>query len=447
MRYIVESTDYERMKDVNYSARTFRLDRVRQLLGALGDPQQHWPAVHIAGTKGKGSTAAMVESIARAHGMRCGLFTSPHLVDMRERIQIDRQWIEPETMRQLTERLAEAVERDLPHNRPTYFEMITAIAFMAFAEAGVDLAVLEVGLGGRLDSTNVVSPLVAVITGISMDHMAQLGPDLASIAGEKAGIIKAHVPLVVAPQAAEAGAVIAGRAAELGAPLVQVGRDVTSQWQVHWMEGRPAGLVRVRTPGGGYENVELALGGRSQAINAACAIVSCEIAFERLGRQVDEAALRRGLREVVWEGRMQAFAGRVAVVLDGAHNVASVRQLLESVEMYYPGRPRSVLFGSAADKDISGMLAVLAERGERVYFTRTDNPRAADPQELCAAYGRAGDAGVPGVPGGQCLGASADIAAALKDAREGLPDGGVLVVCGSLYLVGELLGRREWYGI
>lgn len=436
MRYIVESTDYERMRHVNYSARTFRLDRVRQLLEAVDNPHLKWPAVHIAGTKGKGSTAAMVEAIARAHGLRCGLFTSPHLVDMRERIQIDRTWIDTETMRRLTERMAQAIERHLPHNRPTYFEMITALAFMAFAEARVNLTVLEVGLGGRLDSTNVVTPLASVITGISLDHVAQLGDTLADIAREKAGIIKQGGPLVVAPQSDEAAAVIEARAAELDAPLTRVGRDVKYQWRVHWIDDRPAGLVTVETQRATYENLELALGGRSQAINAACAIAACEIALPRIGLTMDEAALRRGLRDVVWEGRMQALPGRVTTILDGAHNAASVRQLLESVRLYYPERPRRVLFGSAADKDIPGMLGVLAETEAEAYFTRTDNPRAADPAELCDSFAQTG---------GKCLGSSTDIAAALDEVRRTLPEGGVIVVCGSLYLVGELLGRREHY--
>ncbi len=442
VRYIVESTDYERMKDVSYSARTFRLDRVRRLLEVLDNPHHHWQAVHIAGTKGKGSTAALVEAIARAHGLKCGLFTSPHLVDMRERIQIDRQWIDREVMRQLTQRLARAVEAHLPNNRPTFFEMLTAIGFMAFREAGCNLAVLEVGLGGRLDSTNVVLPQVAVITGISLDHTAQLGPDLASIAAEKAGIIKPGGPLVVAPQQPEAAQVIEARAAELGAPLVKVGREVTFHWQAELVEGRPAGRVTVETPRARYEAMELALPGRSQAINASCAVAACEILLEGMGRPLDEAALRQALRSVVWEGRMQTFPGQPTVILDGAHNAASLRQLLDSVDTYYPQAPRVTLFGSAADKDIAGMMAVLAERGERVHFTRTDNPRAADPQELRQSYAEATRLASSG---GECIGASSDILAALNACRESLPPQGVLVICGSLYLVGEILGCRDYY--
>ena len=223
INYLTQSTDYERMRRVRYNADTFSLQRVAGLLAAVGNPHERFRSVHIAGTKGKGSTAAMVEAILRQHGLRTGLFVSPHLVDLRERIQIDRELIDRDVMRRMAGRVAEAIDKTLHDDPPTFFEVMTAVGFLAFAEAVVDVAVIEVGLGGRLDSTNVVRPEVAIITGLSLDHVQQLGPDLASIAREKAGIAKAGVPLVVAPQEAEAEAVIAEVAGEVGAPLVRVG--------------------------------------------------------------------------------------------------------------------------------------------------------------------------------------------------------------------------------
>jgi dihydrofolate synthase/folylpolyglutamate synthase len=460
INYLTQSTDYERMRRVRYNADTFSLERVAALLAAVGNPQERFRSVHIAGTKGKGSTAAMVEAILRQHGLRTGLFVSPHLVDLRERIQIDRKLIDRDVMRRMVGRVAEAIDETLSDDPPTFFEVMTAVGFLAFAEAAVDVAVIEVGLGGRLDSTNVVRPEVAIITGLSLDHVQQLGPDLASIAREKAGIAKPGVPLVVAPQEAEAEAVIAAVAAKVGAPVIFVGSEGVStgataglvppcgtrvdirtagksrrgtsaeiifSWFKDFLADKPAGRVTVRTGHAAYENLLLSLAGRFQGANAACAVTAAEIV---LAERIDVEKMRAALAAVDWPGRMEVFPGPVTVILDGAHNARSIAELCAAVTEYYPGRRAVYLFAAAADKDLAGMCRELAKAGAAVIFTKTDNPRAAEPEELAAALREAG---------GTVVGTNSEIAAAFALAKREAGAGGVVVATGSLYLVGALL--------
>jgi dihydrofolate synthase/folylpolyglutamate synthase len=437
LRYLTESTDYERMRRVRYNSDTFDLSRIQALVEALGHPERPFRAIHVAGTKGKGSTAAMAEAILRGHGLTTGLFTSPHLVDLRERIQIDGRPIDRDLMRRMVGRTAEAVERGLDAGPPTFFEMMTAVAFLAYAETGVDVAVVETGLGGRLDSTNILTPDVAVITSISIDHTFQLGSDLASIAFEKAGIIKAGVPVVISPQPGEADEVLLRTASERGAPTLRVGLDVASDWQKTFLGEQPAGHIAVRTPRRAYPAFDLPLGGRVQADNAACAIAAAEIV---LGDAVDAGKVGRALAGLHWPGRMQAVRLRgdmacpenVTVLVDGAHNADSLRQLLAAVAEYYGERAVVCVFAAASDKDIEGMMAVLAKAGRPVVFTRTANPRAAEPEDLAARLRAVG--GRP-VRAAGCWGD------AFGQARAALgPSGGVVVFCGSLYLVGDVLG-------
>jgi len=431
INYLTQSTDYERMRRVRYNADTFSLERVAGLLAAVENPHERFRSVHVAGTKGKGSTAAMVEAILRQHGLKTGLFVSPHLVDLRERIQIDRQMVEREVMRRMVARVAEAIDKTFRDDPPTFFEVMTAVGFLAFAEAKVDVAVIEVGLGGRLDATNVVRPEVAVITGLSLDHVQQLGPDLASIAREKAGIAKAGVPLVVAPQEAEVEAVIAEVAAQVGAKLVRVGSEVQYSWTKDFIAGKPAGRVTVRTARGAYENVLLSLAGRFQGANAACAVAAAEIV---LAERLDAEKMRAALAAVDWPGRMEVIPGPVTVILDGAHNARSIAELCAAVAEYYPGRRTVYLFAAAADKDVVGMCRELATAGAAVIFTKTENPRAAEPEELAAGLREAG---------GTVVGMNPEIAAAFALAKAKAGEGGVVVATGSLYLVGALLEKEK----
>jgi dihydrofolate synthase/folylpolyglutamate synthase len=443
--YLFSATDYEKMRRVRYNADTFSLDRVRRLLEMLGSPERRFRSVHVAGTKGKGSTSAMVHAIAQECGLKAGLYTSPHLVDIRERIRVGRDEIAPGDLSRLIEAARPHVERLRRDGDPaTFFEIFTAVALRHFAEAGVDLAVVEVGLGGRLDATNVLGPDVSVMTAISIDHVEQLGATLASIAAEKAGIVKPGVPVVSQSQPPEALKVIEGACRGAGAPLVLVGREVTYTWGPAERGGRRGIALEVRTPAATYDDLFVPLMGEHQAMNASAAIAAAQGASSLAGRLTPER-VRKALSEVAWPGRMEyvparprrgAVADRVApdMLLDGAHNRASMQRLAEALRRHFPDRALVVVFASAADKDIDGMLAVLADRmgGGPVVFTRTDNPRAADPADLASRFAAKGGAG------GRT---AADVPAALDLAAELSAPGGLIVACGSLYLVGEIKSR------
>jgi len=432
LRYLFSATDYEKMRRVRYNADTFSLDRMHRLLEALGSPHRRLRAVHVAGTKGKGSTAAMVHRLAAACGLRAGLYTSPHLVDIRERIQVGDAMIEPDDLAALIRRARPHVDRMRARgDAPTFFEIFTALAFDHFARQAVDLAVAEVGLGGRLDATNVLRPEVAVITAISLDHTAQLGHTLAAIAAEKAGIVKPGVPVVSQPQPAEAARVIARACREAEAPLVRVGRDVTYQWAPAERHGRPGVRFSVRTPAAAYDDLFMPLMGEHQAVNAATALAAAE-RVPALAKRLTPDLAREALARLRWPGRMEYVPAAPPMLLDGAHNRASMERLLEALAAHFPNRRVAVVFGAAADKDVDGMLGVLARHPEAtsVVFTRTNHPRAAEPDDLAARYAALGGGDAAPV---------ADAAEAVRQARAAAGDDGLVVVCGSLYLVGEVM--------
>jgi dihydrofolate synthase/folylpolyglutamate synthase len=432
--YLFSATDYEKMRRVRYNADTFSLDRMRRLLERLGSPERRLRSVHVAGTKGKGSTAAMAHAIAAACGLKTGLYTSPHLIDIRERIHVGRDPIAPEDL----ERLIRAARPHVEHLREegdpaTFFEIFTALAFAHFAASGVDLAVVEVGLGGRLDATNVLTPDVSVLTAISIDHVEQLGGTLSAIAAEKAGIVKPGVPVVSQPQPPEALEVVERACRAAGSPMMLVGRDVTYTWSPAPDGGRRGIRLSVRTPLAAYEDLFVPLMGEHQAINAAAAIAAAECVGPMRGRLTPQT-VRRALAGVQWPGRMEYLAGPPEMVLDGAHNRASMERLAEGLARHFPGRRIVTVFASAADKDVDGMLAVLAERmpGTPVVLTRTDNPRAADPADLASRFAALG---------GQAAEMTADVPAALRRAAELASPDALIVACGSLYLVGEIKSR------
>jgi dihydrofolate synthase/folylpolyglutamate synthase len=438
--YLFAATDYEKMQRVRYNADTFSLDRMRRLLEAMGSPERRLRSVHVAGTKGKGSTAAMVHALAMAGGLQSGLYTSPHLVDIRERIRIGPDDIAPETLRRLIEAVQPHIERlRAEGEEPTFFEIFTAMAFRHFADAGVDLVVAEVGLGGRLDATNVLAPEVSVLTAISFDHTLQLGGTLAAIAGEKAGIIKPGVPVVSQPQPPEALGVIEAACEAARSPLILVGRDVTYQWKPAAEDGVCGGRLTVHTPRAACADLFVPLMGEHQAVNACAAVAAAEQAPALAGR-LTEAVVRRAMRSVRWPGRMELLSGRPDTLLDGAHNRASMECLAEGLARYFPGRRIAVIFGCAADKDIDGMLEVMGARLSNVpvVFTRSDNPRSADAADLRDQFGRRG---------GRRGEIAANVAEAIRAAaRQAGPDG-LVVVCGSLYLVGEAKKQQRMMNV
>lgn len=421
--YLYSFIDYGVTRAVKYSASTFNLDRMARLLELLGQPHQRYPALHIAGTKGKGSVSAMCASILRASGLRTGLYTSPHLHDFRERIQINGDLIPPEAVADIVTRL-QTLEPRVPGI--TTFELTTALAFEYFARAGVEAAVIEVGLGGRLDATNTITPRVSVITSLSYDHTELLGATLDKIAFEKGGIIKPGVPVITAPQAPEALAVLECLAAERQAPLTVLGRHAHTRPVRHDLRGQTFELwgddlppVTLTTP----------LLGAHQVENAALAC----LAVRASGLNVPGTALTAGLAATVWPGRFEVLPGAPTVILDGAHNRDSARRLAETVRAYFPNTPVALVFGASTDKDIAGMSAELQPVTHQVVVTQAVHPRAAVPATLAAHFAPLPVEIVPTVP------------QALQRALELAVSNAVVLVCGSLFIVAE--ARAAWHSL
>jgi len=383
--FLLTRINYERTVAVPYHTGAFKLDRMRRLLALLGDPHLGLTAVHIAGTKGKGSTAAMLAAVLQASGLRTGLYTSPHLQDIEERIAIDGRPCSREDFASLTAALEEAVDK-LPLfgaarelGGPTFFEVTTAMAFLHYARQKVDCAVLEVGLGGRLDSTNVCQPSVTIITSISFDHMRQLGSTLAAIAGEKAGIIKPGVPVISGVVTDEPREVIRQVAREQGAPLLERGIDFDFVASPVGADGQ---RLDYRAPGYELSRVELGMLGQPQASNAAVAISAARQLVEQ-GWTIDEGALRSGLATAKVPARIELVGERPAVILDVAHNVASIEALVGVLAERFRPRRRVLIFASSKDKDTAGMLRLLVPRFDEVVLTRyVENPRAVEIEQL-----------------------------------------------------------------
>ncbi len=398
---------YEALLTRLYAARrsgiVLGLERVREVLAKLGSPEQRLGAIaHIAGTNGKGSTATMVEAIARAAGRRTALYTSPHLASLRERFAIDGLPASEAAVVAAGEAVAAAGGDAL-----TFFEQVTAMAFVLFAEAGVEVAVIEVGLGGRLDATNVLDAPVAAVTGVAMDHQAMLGDTLAAIAAEKAGIFKPGQQVIV------------GRS----------GEDAAVPWLVDAARAAGAANVRVIEPREIAAAPPTALAGPHQRANAACALAIAD-ALQSLGAFDAPRAVRAAaLASVRHPGRFETIAGSPRLILDGAHNPHGAAALAAAVAAL-PGRPRILVLAVSSDKDVGAMIAPLAAPGlfERAIATRYDQPRALDPAALAAALDAAGLAAEPIVS----LPLAVDRARALAGPE------GVVVVAGSLFAVGEV---------
>jgi dihydrofolate synthase/folylpolyglutamate synthase len=393
------------------------LDRIGALLAALGHPERSGRFIHVAGTNGKGSVCAMAESALRAAGWRTGLYISPHLVEPTERIQIGgRPVSEAEFTRAFDEvhRAAEAMlRRDELELHPTYFETVTAMAFLLFREHGAGVTVLETGLGGRLDATNVVSPSLTAITPIDFDHERFLGSSLEAIAGEKAGILKPGVPSIVSHQRPEALAVLERRAAEVGAPLIR-----TADWQIEELELSPRGHRALLTGPRGPLRIECPLAGEHQVENARTAVAI----LETFGVPAD--AIEEGIRRTRWPGRLEVVCERPEIILDGAHNPAGIRALAAYIRRFYAGRRIWIVYGTMRDKSLDEIAGVLTPLAERLILTHTNSHRALRPELLRAFFDH------PGVE------LAHSVEAALARAHEA-PEGTAVFVTGSLLLVGE----------
>ena len=402
------------------------LANIERLFAALGRPQDSFQSVQIAGTNGKGSTAAMLEAICRAAGIKIGLYTSPHLVSITERIRIDGRDIAPESFAHHAERVREVAESMQRESgaRPTFFEQMTAIALDAFRKAGVQLAILETGLGGRLDATTAARAATVAITPIALDHQEYLGNTLGEIAAEKAAIIRPGVTAIVAQQPSAAQQVIARRAIECGVKLRWAGNGVRV------LGSEDAGRLRATftTAQDVYEGVLLGLRGRHQATNAAVAIETAEALRER-GFDISRAAIILGLEKAEHAGRLELIRGTPSWLFDGAHNAAGAQALRCYLDEFVAA-PLTLLFGVMRDKDLTEISATLFPAARRLILTEVDSPRTA----RLEALHRAAALYLP--PDSITLASSA--AEAWRLAREQTPPDGVICVTGSLYLIGEV---------
>ena len=430
--YIYSFVDYGLKSRYRYSPETFDLTRMRTLLARMGDPQRRLPSVHVAGTKGKGSASAMMASIMRAAGFRVGLYTSPHLNDFCERIQVDGQPVSQEALAALTTEL-----KPLFDGTPgvTTFEITTALAHRWFARAGADFAVFEVGLGGRLDATNVLFPNVCAITSISYDHVQLLGKTLPEIAEEKAGIIKPGVPVVSAPQDPAALERIISIARDRGARFRLIGRDWLVARESFARAGQtfsiqPSPALTAGTGEWPAQRFDIPLLGYHQIENAAVAVaVAQELRMQ--GFSIPPEALRRGLAEVIWPGRFEVLADTASaktIILDCAHNRDSAAKLVATVQELYPGAQPLLIFGASDDKDVSGMLTELLPLVSKVIMAKADHPRASDPAQLAAIASGTGVA--------RSVDVAHTVASALADARQSTD--ALILVTGSIFLVADI---------
>ena len=425
-RYLSRFINYERQPQVPYTREAFNLDDFERFLTQLESPHRRLNSVVVAGTKGKGSTAAMIAAIAQASGLTVGLYTSPHLCSIRERIRVNGEMISEGDFAALITELRPHLDRTgsgATRRFRTFFEILTAMALMHFRAVGVDVAVLEVGLGGRLDATNVVTPLVSVITPISLDHTDILGETIPLIAREKAGIIKPRGLAVVSPQPQEAMAVIRAVCAAQGARLVDVAREVHcrtlhASWQ--------GSAFTLESPIRSYPPLKIPLAGPHQILNAATAIATVE-QLAAQGFPIGPAGIGQGLRQVQWEGRLETVSRQPWVVLDGAHNRDSARRVRESLATCFPSRRLILVLGVAANKDLEGIIEELVPLASQVIATQAEPSRAAPPQRL-AELASKWTAHVL---------VREDVREALAQAIILADEGDLILVTGSLYLVGD----------
>jgi dihydrofolate synthase/folylpolyglutamate synthase len=422
--YLLKFADYER---ISRAGIVWDLKRIERLLARLDNPQHYARSVHIAGTKGKGSTAAMIASILKEAGYKVGLYTSPHLLSYTERIQVNGRPIDEGDWANLTEAIRPHVDAENKIGdlgELTTFEIFTAMAFLHFKRVRADYQVVEVGLGGRLDATNVVKPEVGVITSVSYDHMDVLGDTLAKIAGEKAGIIKAGADVVSAPQFPEAMEVIERVCREKNVRLTKVGEDVTWEAGEFDTEGQS---FRVKGLKGEYA-LWIPLLGEHQIENAANAVAAGEILTGR-GARLKPEDIAAGLRRVNWPGRLQVLGREPWVIVDGAHNAYSIQRLGEALERYFKFEKLTLILGFGADKDVAGMTAEAAKITGDIILVASKHPKAMKPEALAAEFQKHGV--TPRLVG--------NVKEAVKLALEGAGPNDLVCAAGSIFVIAEVM--------
>ena len=428
MEYLFAHTDYEKQSNLRYNVNTFSLKRMERLLSLLGNPHKKIPTAHIAGTKGKGSTATMLGKMLEANGYKVGLYTSPHVVDLHERITVNSEMISQKAMYRLLNRVHAPLEKMSKEDPPTFFEIMTALAFLHFADTKVDIGVIETGLGGRLDSTNVIKPEVVGITSLSIDHQGQLGMTIDSIAKEKAGVFKRGVPAVTVQQEPTALSVLKSEAEAAKAPLSITGADIdfSHRFETSREEG-PHTRVCLTTTTSKFEHLRVPLHGKHQAINYGLALAMLD-KLKSSGYEIDSEKASEGLRQVSLSGRMEMICDDPRIMIDAAHNAASIRALIHAVGQNIPYDSMVVIFGCNNDKDVRGMLQNLQFGADKVIFTRSNSPKAISPQDLADIYTE--------ICGKMCQ-AALSLGEALQLAKNAVTREDLILITGSFYLIGQ----------
>jgi len=434
MAYLFKHTDYEKESRISYNVTTFNLNRIQKLLSLLGNPHKKFAAAHIAGTKGKGSTATMLAKMLEANGYKVGLYTSPHLVTLRERITVNSEMITESEMLGLMNRIYAPIQKMGEKQAPTFFEIMTALAFMHFADKKVDIAVVETGLGGRLDSTNVIKPKVIGITSLSIDHQQQLGSTIDSIAKEKAGVFKRGVPIVTVQQEPKAMNVLKAEASSVKAPISVTGVDIDFSYRFETSrEHGPHTRICLTTPTSKFEHLRVPLHGKHQAINCGLALAMLD-KLKAVGYEIDNEKATEGLNKVVLAGRMEMICEDPRIMIDAAHNAASIRALIHAIGQNVPYDSMVVIFGCNNDKDVEGMLRELQYGADKVIFTRSKSAKAMSPDILADIYSE--------ICGKMCQTATT-LGQALQIARSAVGRGDLICITGSFYLIGEAKVRFQ----
>ncbi len=436
--------DYSMTRNLRYSEEKFNLDRMYQFMDLFDNPHKTYPVIHVAGTKGKGSTSALIAHALYEEGYKVGFYTSPHLHDFCERIQVDFIPMQHEEMVAIVDVMRSKITMVA---EITTFELMTAMAFIYFQNKKVDIAVIEVGLGGRLDATNVVSPLISVITSLSLDHINVLGDTLAKIAFEKGGIIKNNTFVVIAPQKDEAIMVLKKIAEERNAPLIQVGKDYLYAQAAKSLSGQNFFVwpkedqiaVNAFIESAGREDweptkIHIPLLGFHQVQNAATAY-STLIVLRKNGLIISDDSIRKGFRNVVWPGRFEVLNRRPFIVVDSAHNRESALRLRNAVDDYFPGTPVILVFGASEDKDIDGMLVELLPRVKIVVTTKSIHPRAISPEDLMIKVNQMGVRAIP----------TQSLEEAFDEALKLAGKENLILIAGSIFVAGGM--RDVWFDL
>ena len=434
MEYLFSKTDYEQQKRLRYNVTTFNLDRMRNLMELVGNPHDKIPTAHIAGTKGKGSTATMLARMLESNNYTVGLYTSPHVLSLHERITVNGEMVSESEMLSLMNRIYAPVEKLSKAETPSFFEIMTALAFMHFTDIKADFAVIETGMGGRLDSTNVIIPEVIGITSLSIDHQSQLGKTIDSIAREKAGIFKKGVPIVTVKQHPDAMSVLRSHAAFIKSPLTETGKDIDFSYRFETSPKHgPHTRICLTTPTSKFEHLKVPMYGKHQAINCGLALAMLD-QLKSNGYNIDNDKAKVGLAEVSLMGRMEMVSHDPRVMIDAAHNAASIRALIHAIGQNIPYDSMVVIFGCNMDKDVEGMLHELRYGADKVIFTRSSSVKAMPPQELADIYTDIC---------GKMYQTASSLGEALKLAKSAVGKEDLICITGSFYLIGQAKGRLQ----